>query len=153
MFFLSDLLYHIYSVIYSRLLLKYVSASNNFIHRSFCLLYSVCLNILESYQPVCRADSAAVAITTTDLVSKSVALESKVCKTCFLFRFALIYTLLWQTNYNQYAYIKLVIVLLFWMGHWYGYWIIGPNGSSSYIACLISNANSVTPRSFDKDNI
>lgn len=27
----------------------------------------------------CRADSAAVAITTTDLVSKSVAVETKVC--------------------------------------------------------------------------
>lgn len=27
----------------------------------------------------CRADSAAVAITTTDLVSKSVAVEFKVC--------------------------------------------------------------------------
>jgi len=71
MFFLSDLLYHIYSVIYSHLLLKYVSASNNF--------------LLESYQWGCRADSAAVAITTTDLVSKSVALESKVCKYLFSF--------------------------------------------------------------------
>jgi hypothetical protein len=85
MFFLSDLLYHIYSVIYSHLLLKYVSASNNFLHRPFCLLCPVFLNILESYQWGCRADSAAVAITTTDLVSKSVALESKVCKYLFSF--------------------------------------------------------------------
>lgn len=33
---------------------------------------------------MCRAGSAAVAITTTDLVSKSVAIESKVCEKLFL---------------------------------------------------------------------
>ena len=32
---------------------------------------------------MCRADSAAVAITTTDLVSKSIAIESQVCKNLF----------------------------------------------------------------------
>jgi hypothetical protein len=100
MFLLSDPLYHIYSVICSRLLLKYVSTSNNFLHRSFCLLCPVCLNILESYQPVCRADSAAVAITTTDLVSKSVALESKVCK--YLFPFSICIDIhVTLTNLNQ----------------------------------------------------
>lgn len=46
----------------------------------FVPLCPVHLNIVESYQWVCRADSAAVAITTTDLVSKSVAIESQVCK-------------------------------------------------------------------------
>lgn len=38
----------------------------------------ILLDFGESIQWFCRADSAAVAITTTDLVSKSVAIESEV---------------------------------------------------------------------------
>ena len=39
-----------------------------------------CVNIVSLIVVLaCRADAAAVAITTTDLVSKSVAIQSKVC--------------------------------------------------------------------------
>lgn len=47
-----------------------------------CVLWLlVSLGIIECFQWMCRADSAAVAITTTDLVRKSVAVESQVHET------------------------------------------------------------------------
>lgn len=42
-----------------------------------------CLGICWSHMCICRADSAAVAITTTDLVSKSVAVETEVRRLAF----------------------------------------------------------------------
>lgn len=67
-----------------------------FHHLYFLILL---LNFLILFR-VCRADSAAVAITTTDLVSKSVAIESEVCLSIinifFIIPFMIDAELLWS---------------------------------------------------------
>ena len=63
--------------------IDYLKVYHSFFHCLVSLLY--CLGYVESLYWINRADSAAVAITTTDLVSKSVAIESEVHGTIMLY--------------------------------------------------------------------